>query len=100
MVYDSFNYDESRGLWCPLAIGLDMPRLIDSIDLRGKKLTNEQAKAVIREIAEDWIPGFTLNPISGVPGRFYRESRADDIDAVCLAILKERHIGAPTAAPT
>jgi hypothetical protein len=35
-------------------------------------------------------PGFTLNPMKGTVGDFYRNNRAQDIHDLCHEILAER----------
>lgn len=35
--------------------------------------------------------GFTLNPMRGIVGEFYKENRKEDLIQICLEIIKERH---------
>jgi len=89
MVYDEFNYDESRGLWCPLAVGLGVPELIHE-GMKPSSLTDSWAKGFITEVGQGTCRGFTLNPISGIPGRVYRHNRAGDILAICRFLISYR----------
>ena len=89
MVCDTYNYDEERGLWCPLAIGLNIPRLVDQWQESGN-MNNELAKYFIREIGEQSFPGFSLNPISGIPGKVFRDHREQDIELVCRMLLESK----------
>ena len=88
MCCDTFNYDPARELWCPLAVGLDVPRLA-KLD-KTQKRDNAWGKTLITEIGRTTNPGFTLNPVSGIPGAFFRDHRERDIVATCEHILQER----------
>jgi hypothetical protein len=88
MCCDTFNYDVKRGLWCPLAIGLDVPRLAKHE--RPTCRNNSWGKSFITEVGQSSRRGFTLNPISGVPGNFFRNNREADIVKTCKIILAER----------
>lgn len=81
---DTFNYDPERQLWCPLAIGLQVPEIVAGV---GAPSTNERAKALIREVGQSNCSGFSLNPFSGVPGAFFRSHRSADITAMCRFLL-------------
>lgn len=88
MCCDTFNYDAERGLWCPLAIGLDVPRLAER-ELPPRR-DNAWGKAFITEVGESSCRGFTLNPVSGIPGVFFRDTREVDIVETCKLLLSER----------
>lgn len=83
---DTFNYDAERQLWCPLAIGLQVPEIVAEL---GAPLTNERAKALIREVGQSNCSGFSLNPLSGVPGAFFRSQRSADITEMCRFLLAD-----------
>ena len=88
MCCDTYNYDAERELWCPLAIGLDVPRLAESE--RPSMRDNAWGKAFIAEIGETSCRGFTLNPVAGVPGAFFRTNRQADVVETCKLLLLER----------
>ena len=88
VVCDSFNYDVTSGDWCPLAIGLAVPELVAQMHVA--PVTNEWAKTFITEVGKRTCPGFTLNPISGVPGEYYRHDRVNDIVRLCHYIINQR----------
>jgi hypothetical protein len=88
IVCDSFNYDQERELWCPLAIALDVPQLLSRHEVR--TMTNENAKMVISEIGRSQLGKFTLNPMSGIPGNFFRQNRVYDLQILCKKILEEK----------
>jgi hypothetical protein len=90
MACDSFNYDEGRQLWCPLAIGLDVPRRIEELGIDPAKMTNTLAKSVILDVGRSFRGGFSLNPLSGTPGRFFRSTRQSDVAVVCRVLVGER----------
>jgi hypothetical protein len=90
MVCDSFNYDEDRQLWCPLAIGLGIPRLITQSAGDRPKMTDSLAKSVILDVGRRLCKSFSLNPMSGTPGRFFRTTRRSDVAAVCRLLVGER----------
>jgi hypothetical protein len=89
MAIDEFNYDSDRQLWCPLAVGLGVPNLIVEERL-ATSLNNERAKSIIREVGAGAVPGFTLNPLRGIPGRFFRQHRIRDLRAICNHLLELR----------
>ena len=89
MVCDAYNYDPSSDSWCPLAVGLGIP---DMVAASPQSFTNDSAKALITEIGRRTCPTFSLNPISGVPGSFFRDDRVNEILSVCQYILAERSV--------
>ena len=52
-------------------------------------MTDARVKQIMLLLGED-RPGFTLNPMRGTAGTFYRENRADDIDLLCREIIADR----------
>jgi len=89
-VYDTVNFDPKRGLWCPLAIGLQVPEVVRESGAAQTVETDEAAKSVIKEIGQSTCRGFTLNPVKGVPGRIFRKRRARDVNLMCIYILRGR----------
>ena len=89
IVCDTFNYDEGQGLWCPLAIGLNVPELIRKHD-DSRKMTNERAKRVITEVGKQSCPDFSLNPMSGIPGNMFREHRRRDVELACRLLVTQK----------
>jgi hypothetical protein len=89
MVCDKYNYDAESDQWCPLAVGLGVPEIVAASPMR-LKFTNESAKVFITAVGRGSCPTFTLNPISGVPGNYFRDNRVDDIVTLCRQIIAER----------
>lgn len=89
MVCDTFNYDPNMDAWCPLAVGLGVPEAAAALRNR-ERFTNDSAKVFILKIGRRTCPTFTLNPVSGVPGAFFRDDRVNDIFRLCQHILAER----------
>jgi len=85
-----FYYDDAtgNGLWCPLAIGLDVPSIAvaEGVDL--STLTEKRAAQLIRAVGRDVVSGFTLNPVSGLRGEFFTRNRSKDIAFVVGAMLE------------
>ena len=52
-------------------------------------MTDARVRELMLEMGRD-RPGFTLNPMKGTEGDFYRQHRADDIELLCREILSER----------
>jgi len=80
LALDTFNYDSLRNLWCPLAIGLDVPAKVGRL---ASTISNDEAKVIIRRAGESYRRGFTLNPMSGVAGNFFRDNRLVDLSTMC-----------------
>ncbi len=94
IVCDSFNYDEERQLWCPLAVGLDVPRWLEGTG-EPVAMTDELAKEIILRIGRRVCKNFSLNPLSGIRGQFFRERRQADVAVVCRLLIRERQGGRP-----
>jgi hypothetical protein len=70
---DAVHFDATTQTWCPLATGLDVPRiaLVEfGIDTVATPLTERKAKDLIVSVGRQTISGFNLNPILGVEGDF------------------------------
>lgn len=80
MVFDTYNYDESTGKYCPLATGLGFPDTYKSI----VPMTDAELKRIIL----DW--GYFLNEMSRIPGRFYTSNRAEDAVEIVRELIRER----------
>ena len=52
-------------------------------------MTDSRVRDLMYELGSD-RPGFTLNPMKGTVGDFYRDNRAQDIHDLCEEILAER----------
>jgi len=89
LVCDEVNYDADSRSWCPLAVALDVPSYVNDVRLNDG-LSDGVAKRLILDVGRRSRPDFSLNPIHGVPGHFFRESRRQDIENVCLQILSQR----------
>jgi len=90
MVYDTFNYDAQRKLWCPLAVGIGLPESFKERCVSGD-MTDEEAKRIIVEVGSE-INGlrFNINPIKGVAGEFFRSRRPEDLEMVCRKLVCEK----------
>jgi hypothetical protein len=53
-------------------------------------MTDDRVRELMYELGGD-RPGFTLNPMKGTAGDFYRDNRAQDIHDLCQEIIVERH---------
>jgi len=71
--FDEFNYDEAQGKYCPLAIAMDLQSLPHPTDLKVKEA-----------ISKRFTP---VNVIKGIPGKFYRDNRKQDLINLCKEIL-------------
>ena len=89
MVCDTYNYDVIGDAWCPLAVGLGVPGIVANMIDR-PSLTNDSAKIFITAIGRRNCRTFTLNPLSGVPGKYFREDRVADLLRLCRYIIRER----------
>jgi hypothetical protein len=89
LLYDTFNYDPISKLWCPLAVGLDVSNLVALYD-DPSRMTNDRAKHFIVEVGQQTTRGFTLNPLSGVPGNVFRTQRRRDLLMACGAVRVRR----------
>jgi hypothetical protein len=95
VVLDTYNYDADRGLWCPLAAGLDVDEFIEPREKRS--LDDSRAKGFIIEVGRFRFGAFSLNPLSGVPGVAFREHRREDLRQACRQLL-DRKEEAPQSA--
>ena len=87
VVVDGCNYDPVSGAWCPLAVALDVPRVLrrDGVGVT----TDDEAKEHIVRIGARTNPGFGLNPMRGVVGSFFTTSRRRDLLQACRDVLDE-----------
>jgi hypothetical protein len=91
IVVDEVNYESRDGLWCPLALGLAVPDVVDR-ELPGRRLSNRQAKNLIRSIGRERRGGeFSLNPVRRVAGKFFRRRRLSDLSDLVDHMLVERN---------
>jgi hypothetical protein len=88
LVTDNCHYDEARGLWCPLAVALNVPA---RVEVRGRRLelTNRRAEDAIRAIGREHDTEFSLNSVSQIEGKFYRLRRYDDLRWLVLRLANE-----------
>lgn len=89
VVLDELNYDERTGLWCPLALGLDVPGWLQEWEPT-LRITNRVGKQVLLEVGRARLGEFNLNPMRGCKGTFFRENRQRDTVMACQAILLHR----------
>jgi len=52
-------------------------------------MTDDRVRELMYELGAN-RPGFTLNPMKGTAGDFYRDNRAQDIHDLCEEILDDR----------
>lgn len=88
VLYDGGNFDPATGNWCPLAIGVGIADLARDNNL--KVSSDDVGKELIVEAGRRYSSTFHLNPLSGVPGEFYRAHRRSDLRSACETLLRLR----------
>jgi hypothetical protein len=74
---DTYNYDAESGAWCPLAVALGVPAYARET---GAQLPdNTAAKRLILKVGREKHGRFSLNPIKGIAGDFFRDARHSDL---------------------
>jgi hypothetical protein len=87
VLVDTFNYNVASGAWCPLAVALGVPEFV-----REKAILvpdNAAAKRLILCVGRDKHGGFSLNPIKGIEGDFFRETRHSDLLQLVDYVLEQ-----------
>jgi hypothetical protein len=84
IVVDTVNYDVDTDGWCPLAVGLGVPEIARR---RGGINSNADAKKLILDIGCMKHGEFSLNPISGIAGDFFRDDRYADLTVLVTYLL-------------
>ena len=74
---DTYNFDVDSGAWCPLAIALGVPAY--AREARIQVPDNAAAKRLILEVGREKHGSFSLNPIKGTAGKFFRDARHSDL---------------------
>ena len=87
MVVDGCNYDPVGGAWCPLAVALEVDRILQ--DEGTVVATDQEAKERIVDIGTRTNPAFGLNPMRGIAGSFFTTSRRSDLLQACRDVLEE-----------
>ena len=87
MVVDGCNYDPVSRTWCPLAVALELDRVL--CDQGITVATDEEAKGYIVSVGTRTNPRFGLNPMRGIVGSFFTGSRRNDLLQVCKDVLEE-----------
>ena len=87
MVVDGCNYDPVGGAWCPLAVALEVDRILQ--DEGTVVATDQEAKERIVDIGTRTNPAFGLNPMRGIVGSFFTTSRRSDLLQACRDVLEE-----------
>jgi hypothetical protein len=77
VVVDTHNYDAETQTWCPLAVALESHQ--QSPD---PALDDAAAKKLIVDEGIRRYGTFSLNPISGVEGKFFTDNRYHDLRAL------------------
>lgn len=88
MVVDGCNYDPASRTWCPLAVALEVERVLRDEGIAVG--TDEEAKEYIVNIGTRTNPKFGLNPMHGVVGKFFTDSRRNDLLQACRDVLDEK----------
>jgi hypothetical protein len=89
---DTYNYDVSSGAWCPLAVALGVPAYARET---GTSVSdNIAAKRLILKVGREKHGRFSLNPIKGIAGDFFRDARHSDLLQLVKYLLEH-----PVAAP-
>lgn len=88
LVVDTFNYDVEADAWCPLAVGLNVPALAESLGIKFR--SDLEAKSFIVSVGKEVNPNFGLNPLSGVSGKFFTLNRMRDLTITCHDILRDQ----------
>lgn len=78
MCYDTFNYDKDTKTFCPVAIAMNLHNIIE----------NPTDIVIKQEMAKRFTP---TNIFKGTKGKFYTETRKEDILGLCTEILKKRN---------
>lgn len=82
---DTFNYDEEKKTFCPLAIAHGLHGWL-------KNPTDEIVQGVL---AEHYAP---VNILKGVPGEFYTTNRREDLLEMCQLLVR-LHLGPDPSIP-
>ena len=53
-------------------------------------MTDARARELMIELGTRQSASFTINPMKGVQGEYYRDTRADDIEELCRELISER----------
>jgi hypothetical protein len=77
VLVDTYNYDVASGAWCPLAVALGVPAYVR--ETRTPVPDNTAAKRLILEVGREKHWTFSLNPIKGIAGDFFRDARHSDL---------------------
>lgn len=76
LCHDEFNFNNKKQTYCPLAVALGVPELIDSIS--NIRPTNELVTELIKFKAHAlYGKDFILNPTKGVEGEFYHGTNVE-----------------------
>lgn len=78
MCFDTWNYDEDEGTFCPIAIAMNIHAL-------GREWPTDSR---VRLLIKTRFP--EVNILKGTPGNFYRKDRRGDLTYLCNFLLKER----------
>jgi hypothetical protein len=79
---DTFNYDETRKTFCPMAIGMNLHKTID----------NPTDAVVTEAIGKRFTPA---NALKGTSGTFYTTNRKEDLLALCEEVISEKMVDMP-----
>ncbi len=78
-----------------MAVGLGVPEWVERHD-DITSMTDRRAKEIMLMLGRAKSKGFSLNPLKGIPGSFYRENRAEDIEVVCRDLIGRKRCERPS----
>jgi hypothetical protein len=53
-------------------------------------MTDARAIELMYALGSEQSSDFTINPMKGTPGEYYRERRAEDIEELCRELIAEK----------
>jgi hypothetical protein len=79
LILDDVHFDAKSGLWCPLAVALEVPKVAKDENLAVEQYSETKIKELIVSVGRNTVAGFGLNPMSGVRGNYYTDNRYEDL---------------------
>jgi hypothetical protein len=89
VLLDGGHYDPATDLWCPLAVGLGFRDRVEA-GLADRPASPDEGSARVLIAGSGQRSDFTLNPLSGVRGEFYRTHRYEDLRGLVHLMLATR----------
>ena len=85
LVLDAANFDPATATWCPLAVALGLHEEAGPLPV-----DDRAAKEVILAEGRRKYGAFSLNPLSGTDGVFFRQNRYEDLRALVTYLVSQR----------